>query len=215
MTVRKKRLNRVLHSVFASFLVLAVLFVVSCDNGSDDPPEPELYDLSGVYIFKSATLVSGKDAIAEAIGFPESLIPSDITDEMAGGLLAEAPCKDPDNGAVELKVNKELFFACIGEENEEKAGTWAVNSDTTELDLNLSVTAGALQLKLREVEINESTDVISGSIVNFPLTPDLVAGFFPEPDGVVLTQEIIDAIIAQLPAAIPVDVDIEFQKVTQ
>ena len=210
MTKSIEMIRKALLSLFTSALVVGLLFVVGCDNGDDDPPEPELYDLAGVYTFKKAELVSGKEAIADAIGIPAALIPTDITDEMASGLLNEAPCDNPENGAVELKSNNELFFACIGETNEEKTGTWEVNSDTTELDLNLAVMAGNLQLTLENLEIDETNDVISGSIINFPLTPDLVAGFFPPGTS----QELIDAILADLPAAIPVNVDIEFQKVT-
>ena len=57
--------------------------------------------------------------------------------------------------------------------------------------------------------INETTGQISGSITNFPLTPDLVAGFIPESTP----QETIDAILAGLPAAVPIDVDITFKKI--
>jgi len=66
-------------------------------------------------------------------------------------------------------------------------------------------------MKLVDVIINETTDVIGGSIISFPLTPDLMAGFL---DGYGLSQEQIDGILANLPAATLVDVDIEFQKVT-
>ena len=208
--------KRVFLSLLTLSLLIGMVFLISCDDGGEDEdPQPELYDLSGIYTFKKATFVSGKEAVAQEIGLPAALIPTDITDEMAGGLLAEAPCKDLENGAVELKSDKKLFFTCIGETNEDQAGTWDINSDRTNLDLNLSIQAGALQIKLQELTIDETNDVIGGSIINFPLTPDLVAGFFPEPDGVNLTQEMIDAIIANLPAAIPIDVDIEFQKITQ
>ena len=217
MTERIELLKRAFIALMTGFFAVGLLFMVSCDNGDGDDPEPELYDLAGIYTFKEATLESGKDAIAEAIGYPESFIPTDITDEMAGGLLAEANCKDADNGAVKLQSNFELFFTCIDEaDSDTKAGTWSVNGDTTELALNLASPPlpTAIQIAIEDLAINETTNVISGSIKDFPLTPDLIAGFFPEPDGVILTQEMIDAILAGLPAAIPVDIDIAFQKIS-
>ncbi|MCG8311041.1 MAG: hypothetical protein MI975_26880 [Cytophagales bacterium] len=205
MTGSKERIKRAFWTLFTSAFVFGLLFVVSCDNGNDDP-EPQLYQLPGVYKFKKAILKSD----LEIPGIPSSLIPEDITDQLAGGLLAEAPCDDPENGAVELKENKELFFACVGESNELKAGTWDVNNDTTELSLNLSVPQ-ALLLPITDMEINESTDVISGTIANFPLNKTLIAGFLTA-----LTEEQRNAILAGIAEnfVVLITVDIEFQKVT-
>ncbi len=207
MTKKFKFLSGTVRAILGSSLLLGILFIMSCDNGGGDDPEPELYQLPGVYTFKKATLTKGKEEIASTLGFPVELIPSDITDQMAGGLLAEAPCTDPENGAVELKANFDLYFTCIGETNEDKAGVWSVNSDTTVLNLNLSVAAGDLPLKIENLVINESTDVISGSIKNFPITKTLLAGFLVGvPGGDVILAGIDDAV------TILVDVDIEFQK---
>lgn len=211
MTKGIKKFNRIFNSVLSGALVLGVLFMVSCDSGSDDPPEPELYDMSGTYVFEEATLVSDIEKLVEDLGFPAafaSLIDEDITDQMAGGLLAEAPCDNPENGAVELKSNQELFFTCTGESNEAKAGTWATNTDRTELSLNLSVSSGNLLLKLNDLEINETTGTISGSITNFPITKDLLAGFLTGVPGA-------DAILAGIPddTVVLVDVDITFKKI--
>lgn len=216
MTERMKKLNRVLRPFIAISLVLAVLFVVSCDNSSDDPPEPEPYDLSGVYTFKKATL---QTKVTVNIGVLPITVPAgtDITDEMAGGLLAEAPCKDPENGAVELKATNELFFACIGESSEAKAGSWTVNDDRTELTLNLAAPPlpAALPLKIENLDINETTDVIGGSIINFPLTPDLMLGFLPASMTDGKTEGELEELKKLFDPVTQVDVDIEFQKVTQ
>ena len=210
MTKRFKFLSGAIGTILGSSLLLGLLFIVSCDNGGDDP-EPEEYELPGVYTFKKAELTAGAEDIAEALGFPVALIPTDITTAMADGLLAEAPCTDPENGAVELKADYKLFFTCIGEENEDQAGTWDINSDTTQLDLNLSVSTGNLQLPIKNLEINESTNVISGDITNFPITKTLLAGFLsslPEEQQIAILSQIADDI------TILVDVYIEFQKVT-
>ena len=216
MTERKKNLNRVLRPFIAISLVLAVLFVMSCDNDNDDPPEPEPYDLSGVYTFKEATL---QTEVTIKIGLLPITVPAgrDITEEMSGGLLAEAPCKDPENGAVELKATNELFFACIGESSEAKAGSWTVNDDRTELTLNLAAPPlpAALALKIENLDINEATDVIGGSIINFPLTPDLMLGFLPASMTAGKTQEELDALMLLFDPVTQVDVFIAFQKVIQ
>ena len=55
MTERIKKLNGIFRSVLASSLVLAVLFVVSCDSDGDDPVVTP-YDMAGFYSFKEAIL---------------------------------------------------------------------------------------------------------------------------------------------------------------
>lgn len=216
MTRSIELLKRTLFTLLASFSVVGLLFVVSCDNGEGGDPEPELYDLSGIYTFKEATLQSD---IVINIGIPITVAEAgmDITDELAGGLLAEANCKDEENGAVKMQSNFELFYTCLNEADSDiKAGGWAINADTTELDLNLASPPlpSPIQMTLEELEIDEVNDVISGSILDFPLTPDLIealaAGFL---EG--KTQAEIDAILAALPPVIQIDVDISFQKVEE
>ena len=209
MTKTIELLKKTTGTLVAVVFVMGLLFVVSCDSDSDDPG-PELYDLSGFYTFKKAVLTAGKEDIADVLNLPATLIPSDITVPMSDGLLAEAPCDDSENGAVELKSDKKLFFSCLGEENEAQAGTWTVNSDTTELTLNLSVSTGNLSLEITELYINETTDVIGGNISNFPITKTLLAGFLAGvPGGDVILASIDDNV------TILVDVEIEFQKVEE
>lgn len=208
MKMKTTTLNKTIGMLLSTSLLFGLLFISACNN--DDDNEPEEYELAGTYTFKKAELVDGKEEIADALGFPAALIPTDITAQMAGGLLAEAPCTNPNNGAVELKANLELFFTCIGESNEEKTGTWSVNSDRTELNLNLAVAAGNLQLKIDDLTINEATNVIGGTITNFPITKPLLAGFLSA-----LPEENRNAILAGIEddIVIPITVDIEFQKV--
>lgn len=207
MTKSIELLKKAFLTLFASAFVVGLLFVVGCESDGDDDPEPELYDLSGVYTFKEAILRTTLTIPGIPIPIPAG---TDITDEMAGGLLAEAPCKDPENGAVELKSSKKLFFACIGEDNELDAGTWEVNDEYTELTLNLSVSTGNLALKLTDLEIDEDNDIIGGRISGFPITKDLIAGFLAGIPGA-------DAILAGIDDnfTVLVDVDIKFQKVTE
>lgn len=214
MNKRTNYLKTASRSILAGACIFALLFAISCDSDSNDEPEPELYDLAGAYTFKEAKL---QTEITVNIGVLPVTVPAgtDITEEMAGGLLAEAPCADSNNGAVELKENHELFFACIGEDVELKAGTWAIDDDRTELDLNLSVSTGNLLLKIEAFEIDEVNDVIGGSIVSFPLTPDLMLGFLPTDMTDGKSELELEALKALFDAVTQVDVDIAFQKVTE
>ncbi len=209
MNERTKLIRRVFGTLFLGTFLFSLLFIFSCDSGSDDDPEPELYPIPGIYIFQKAILQS-------SLTVGPFTIPAgtDITDNMAGGLLAEANCDDPENGAIDLKADKSMFFTCLTESNETQAGLWSINADTTELSLSMSAPPlpNALQLKVEDLEINEATDVIGGDIISFPLTPDLIEGFL---QGLSLTQEVIDGILASLPAVTPVDVYIEFKKVSE
>jgi hypothetical protein len=203
MTSKLKFLERTFSAVFASVLLAGLVFTMSCDNSNDTPPAPELYPLTAVYTFDEAILQTTFEI--PGIGIPITA-PRDITNEMAGGLLANANCVDPSNGAVELKSDNKLFFTCLTEGTETQAGTWAVNGDTTKLTLSLSVPA-PLSLAIEDFTINESTDVIGGTIKNFPITKELLAGFLVGVPGA-------DAILAGLADTYVqlVDVDIKFKK---
>lgn len=208
MTRNLKIVSRSMGMLLSTLFIFSLVFFMSCDDGGSDP-EPESYDLTGKYVFEEATLVDGAQGIADAIGIPVGLIPTDITDAMAGGLLAEAPCDNPENGAVELKENKQLFFTCIGETNDLQAGVWDVNGDTTVLTLSLSVPQ-ALDLVLSDLEIDEVNDIISGTISNFPVNKTLIAGFIA-----ILPEEQRDAILAGIDEDFVtlITVDISFKKV--
>lgn len=208
MTRNLKIVSRSMGMLLSTLFVFSLVFFMSCDEGGSDP-EPELYDLTGKYVFEEATLVDGAQGIADAIGIPVGLIPTDITDAMAGGLLAEAPCDNSENGAVELKENKQLFFTCLDETNNKSAGVWEVNGDTTVLTLKLSVPQ-PLELPINNLEIDETNDIISGTIANFPINKTLLAGFLAG-----LPEEQRNAILAGIEEDFVtlITVDIAFKKV--
>lgn len=206
MTKSFKFINSAIGVLLGSALLFGLMFLSACDNDSD--PEPEEYEISGTYTFKEAILQTALTIPGVGITLP---VGTPITTQMKDGLLAEAPCDDPDNGAVELKPNFELFFACVGENNELKTGTWSINSDTTELNLNLSVSSGNLQLKISNLTIDENNDVIGGTISNFPITKNLIAGFlaaYPEEQRNAILAGIADDYVSLI------TVDIKFQKVS-
>jgi hypothetical protein len=212
MIKKFKFFNGSMRATLGSALVIGLFFFVSCDSGSGDPA-PELYPLTGVYTFDEAILQT--ELVLPLVAIPGNPVTiaegTDITDQMQEGLLAEAPCDNSENGSVELKENKELFFACIGETNEDKAGTWSINSDTTELTLILSVEIGTLQLKIEDFEIDAEQDIIGGTISSFPITKALLPGFLA---GYNLSEQQIQGILAGVDDnwTALVDVDIKFKK---
>ena len=204
----KKTLTKLFSILMLFSLSMGSLFLVSCSD--EDQPASEEYDLSGTYQIQKATLTSGGPQIAAALGIPANLIPTDITAQMSAAFLGEAPCTNPANGAVNLRSNLELFFSCIGETNQAKTGTWSVNSQRTELNLNLSVSTGNFALILTELNINEATNVVGGNLNNFPITKSFLAGFLA---GLPAAQR--DAILAGVPnnTVVLINVAIEFKKI--
>jgi hypothetical protein len=211
MTQKSDVFKATFRRILGVVLVLSIGFVFSCDNG-DDEPDPETWTWPGIYVFNKAILTSGAAEIADTLNIPEILIPTDITEYMAGGLLAAAECANPANGAVELKSDFKLFFTCLTESNESQAGTWEYNDSSKELDLNMASPPlpAALQLKVQNVTTDLDTKIVAGTIENFPLTKDLLGGFLAS-----LPAEQRDAILAGIPDNYVqlINVDIEFLKV--
>ncbi|MDZ7604111.1 MAG: hypothetical protein U5K79_00660 [Cyclobacteriaceae bacterium] len=207
MTLKLNVINATFRRILGVALILSLGFVFSCDNG-DDEPDPETWVWPGVYTFNKAILQTALTVPGVPITIPAG---SDITAQMAGGLLANAPCTNPANGAVELKSNNKLFFHCLTETNELDAGTWEYKDADKSLDLNMASPPlpAALQLKIQDVTTDLDTDIVAGSITNFPLTKDLVSGMIP------VGTPGRDAIIAGIPDDYVslIDVDIEFKKV--
>jgi hypothetical protein len=220
MNKRFKFLNGIIGLALGSSLLVGLMFLSACDKDDDDV---KAYEWPGVYIFEKATLQTdiSFDLDLSSLGFgviPVSkTAPSDITDEMAGGLLATAPCTDPANGAVELKSNNELFFDCRSENSELKAGNW--NYDDANKKLSLSLASPPLpvppgiNLVIENVIVNETNNSIKGTINDFPLTADLMLGFIPSSYLAILTPAQIETIKAGLPPVTLVDVDVEFLKI--
>ncbi len=211
--------NGIFRVLSLGFLIGISFFIESCnnDNGENDP---ETFKIPGVYTFDEALLQTEVSLILN-LGFgnlPIDLpVGTDITEELVGGLLDQAPCDNPENAAVELKSNNELFFTCIGESNELKAGTWEYKETEKILNLNLSSPPlpFAIPLKIEDVVIDEENEIISGTIKSFSLTPDLMMSFVPSLLTGSMTALELAALKAQFPPLLQVDIDIKFKKVKE
>jgi hypothetical protein len=207
MTQKSDVFKATFRRILGVVLILSIGFVFSCDNG-DEEPDPETWTWPGVYTFNKAILQTTFTVPGTPLTLPAG---TDITDQMAGGLLANAPCTNPENGAVELMSNNKLFFHCLTETNELDAGTWEYDETDNALDLNMASPPlpAALQLKIQDVTTDIDTKIVAGSIMSFPLTKDLVAGMIP------VGTPGRDTIIAGIPDDYVslINVDIEFLKV--
>jgi len=174
----KKTKNRLIAAIL-SLLVFSfgLVLITSCEED-----ETKVDSLVGTYAFVSATLA--KNLMYEQ----ELVLPSgtDVTLIVGGGMFGSTPCDNVLNSAVELRKSNEIYFVCIGEANELKAGTWSIDDDRTTLTLNLSPPAVPEALALLVTNLVEGTTNFTGTIANLPVSTEL----FQLPAGGVLLLSI-------------------------
>lgn len=162
MKILKNQLKVALLSllIFSFGLVL----ITSCEED-----ETKVDSLVGTYAFVSATL-------AEDLMYEDELIAPSGTDVylvIGQGMFSNTPCDNPLLSAVELRKNNEIWFVCIGEANELKAGTWSIDKERTTLTLNLSPPAVSDPLALLVTNLDEGTTSFTGTIANLPIPTEL------------------------------------------
>jgi len=216
----KSKLNSKILQIFSIILFLSTfLLIEGCDNDNGEN-DPKLFTMPGVYTFEEALLQTEVSMTLNLgllnlpISFP---VGTDITEQLDDALLDRAPCDNPENAAVELKSNNELFFTCNGESNELKAGTWEYKEMEEILNLNFSSPPLpiAIPLKIEDVVIDKKNEIIAGTIKSFSLTPDLMMSFVPSFLTASMTQQELEALKAQFPPLLQVDIDIKFKKVKE
>ncbi len=158
--MRQRRFN-----ILGLFIALFALLLVTCEKKKDEEVDP----LVGTYTFTSATFndtIKMKVPVYGDITIMPGTKASEFVEE---GLLGAAPCDDSDSAAVELKSDGKIFYACLSETNEAQMGTWLINTERTELQLNIS-NPQAFQLKITGLTITANS--FSGTVENFPLPVD-------------------------------------------
>ena len=175
---KQKNLYRLVSFILVQCLMITGLFMFSSCEKDEDKQD----SLVGTYVFTSAILT--EDLVYQT----QTIMPAgtNVSTVVRTGLLGSAPCSNPSNAAVELKKNKELYFVCLTEANEEKAGTWDVNSERTILTLNLSAPPLPAALSLEVIDFVEGTTSFTGSIENLPITGDLIPGGLLPPTVILL-----------------------------
>ena len=162
----KKVKNQIRVSILA-LIVLSVgmVFLTSCVE--DDP---KVDAMVGKYAFVSAILNQDLMYNMEPLADSGTV----VTEIVAYGMFSEtSPCLNQLNSAIELRKSNEIYFICIGETNELKAGTWDINEERTILTLSLSAPPMAGPLQLTITNLVEGTLTFSGSASNLPIPRDL------------------------------------------
>ena len=170
----KKVKNRLIFAILSLLIFFfGLLLITSCeeDETKTDP-------MVGTYAFVSATL-------AENLMYEDELLAPSGTDVyvvIGQGMFGNSPCDNILNSAVELRKNNEIYFVCIGEANELKAGTWSIKDELTILTLKLSPPAVTGALSLLVTSLVEGANSFTGTIANLPVPSEL----FQLPAGGVL-----------------------------
>jgi len=174
----KKVKNQIKTAILSMLIIgIGMVFMTSCEEDGT-----KLDSLVGIYTFAAATLnenVMVSDTVYLASG-------EDVFIIVAQGMFSDTPCDNVLNSAVELRKSNEIYFVCIGEANELKAGTWSINDDRTSLTLNLSSPPMTQALALELTSLVESAANFSGSLSNLPVPREL----FGLPDGLPLLLSI-------------------------
>ena len=176
-----KNLKNQLNVAILSLLVvsLGLVVITSCE---DD--ETKVDSLVGTYSFVSATLADTAKYESQVIATPGTNVYAVI----GQGMFGNSPCENVLNSAVELRKNNEIWFVCIGETNEMKAGTWSIDDERTTLTLNLSPPAVSEALALLVTNLDEGKTSFTGTIANLPIPTELFQ--LPEGDVVLVTVNI-------------------------
>ena len=146
------------------FLAVLALLMVSCDKNDNGNGN----SLAGTYVFTSATF---NDTVHITISDTEvQFLPgSDGSAFVGPGLLSSAPCDNSENAAIQLQEDGVSNYVCLTESNVEQMGTWTVNSDQTQLSLNIS-NPQPFALTITDLDITATT--LTGTVGNFPLPID-------------------------------------------
>jgi hypothetical protein len=151
---------------FTGLMLAAIgLLLVTCDKKEEETIDP----LVGTYTFTPPAVFNDTVRI-KIFGGLVSLPPGfDASQFVSEGLLGAAPCDDPANAAVELRNDKTTYYVCLNETNEEQMGTWIINTERTELILNIS---NPQPFSLNISSLNITGNAFSGTVENFPLPVD-------------------------------------------
>jgi hypothetical protein len=140
-----------------------VMLLISCDedNGEPDP-------LVGTYTFAAATFNDSVQIIISDV--PVDFTPgSDASGFVGPGLLAAAPCDNPENAVIELMDDGTTWFTCLNETNQEQMGTWSIKSDRSVLTLYIS---NPRAFSLTATDLVETETSFAGTVELFPLPKD-------------------------------------------
>jgi hypothetical protein len=154
------------HRIHLIGLVTAAigLLLAACNKNDEETIDP----LVGTYTFTSATF-NEPVPMNTPLGLLTFQAGFDASNFIADGLLGAAPCDDSTNAAVELSNDGKAYYVCLNEANVAQMGTWLINTERTELVLNIS---NPQPFSLNISSLNIESTSFSGTVENFPLPKD-------------------------------------------
>ena len=182
----KTQFNFFLKLSLMATVLAGLAFVTSCNDDDDVEVDP----LVGDYQFKKATYLGTAGATgitAESIdviaptGIPDpptivlTFNPNDdITAIISGAINGLIDCNDPANTPIELREDGSLWYSCNSETvTSISSGTWVVNETAGTLSLNVVSEALGVTLSIVLNQFNLTSNILSGTIVGFPIPADL------------------------------------------
>lgn len=182
----KTQFNFFLKLSLMATVLAGLVFVTSCNDDDDVEVDP----LVGDYQFKKATYLGTAGATgitAESIdviaptGIPDppttvlTFNPNDdITAIISGAINGLIDCNDPANTTIELREDGSLWYSCNSETvTSISSGTWVVNETAGTLSLNVVSEALGVTLSIVLNQFNLTSNILSGTIVGFPIPADL------------------------------------------
>ncbi|MCH8233633.1 MAG: hypothetical protein IIB82_13455 [Bacteroidetes bacterium] len=182
----KTQFNYFLKFSLMATVLAGLVFVTSCNDDDEVVVDP----LIGDYQFKSATYLgtAGTSGItAESIDViaptgvadPPTIVLTfnpndDITAIISGAINGLIDCNDPANTTIELREDGSLWYSCNSETvTSISSGTWVVNETAGTLSLNVVSEALGVTLSIVLNQFNLTSNILSGTIVGFPIPADL------------------------------------------
>ena len=156
-----------IKSFLTIILILASSFLIfSCEEDGNNAKEP----LLGFYTISKSTLTAPCASQNGAATLPSG---TDVTAAILNAFLSDIECASAGDKAIEIAENGKIFFACRVEGKKQDQGSWAINSDRSELTLTLLIEGNLIPLKLTGLQ--ESTIKVSGNVASLPVPPLLLA----------------------------------------
>ena len=156
-----------IKSFLTIILILISSFLIfSCEEDGNNAKEP----LLGFYTISKSTLTAPCASQNGAATLPAG---TDVSAPILNAFLSDIECASAGDKAIEIAENGKIYFACRVEGKKQDQGSWAINSDRTELTLTLLIQGNLVPVKLTGLQ--ESAVKVSGNVAAVPVPPLLLA----------------------------------------